>query len=304
MNKKLTITIFFWPLWLAFQQQVCRAQEAIAPKISWHKNHKLQGLSAGLAIGYTSSLVMLHKAWYKPGERSSFHFYNDLPDWNQIDKAGHFFTAFHYSRMGIDAFKWAGIPHKKAILYGGLLGIVFQTPIEIFDGLSPNYGASKGDALANVAGSLLAVGQELAWGGQRIMPKYSFHTTNFATQRPDFFGYSLANQMLKDYNGQSYWLSVDLSSFLPKEGKYPKWLNFAVGYGSEGMMYGNPGQNLYNGYNPYRRFFLSPDINLMNIKTKSKFLQKTFYVLSAFRIPMPAVEFNSRKQFIFHPVYF
>jgi hypothetical protein len=48
-------------------------------------------------------------------------------------------------------------------------------------------------------------------------------------------------QMLKDYNGQTYWLSVNLHSFY-KGSKIPKWLNLAIGYGANGMLTGN-GEN-------------------------------------------------------------
>jgi VanZ family protein len=268
------------------------------------KKQRLKGLIAGFSIGYSSSLAALHHAWYKHDNRSSFRFHDDLKDWNQLDKAGHFWTAFHQSRLGIDALRWAGVEERKSILYGGLLGVILQTPIEIFDGFSETYGASISDAAANTLGSAFVIGQELAWGQIRIMPKFSFRKTHYAPQRLEMFGNSYPEQMLKDYNGQSYWLSFDISSFLPALSHYPKWLNISAGYGAGGMIYGNPDDNQLHGFSSYRRFFISPDINLRNIPVKSKFLKKTFYVLSAFRIPMPAFEFNTRNQFIFHGLYF
>jgi hypothetical protein len=62
-------------------------------------------------------------------------------------------------------------------------------------------------------GTALFVSQELLWKEQRITPKFSFHTTQYAQYRPNVLGSSLAEQMLKDYNGQTYWLSVNLHSF-------------------------------------------------------------------------------------------
>jgi hypothetical protein len=70
-----------------------------------------------------------------------------------------------------------------------------------------------------------------------------------------------------------------------------------------GMISGNPDDNQLHGFSSYRRF-ISPEINLMNIPVKNKFLKKAFNVLSAFRIPMPALEFNSQNQFILHGLYF
>src|SRR5690606_26751805 len=127
-----------------------------------------------------------------------------------------------------------GVPDKKAILYGGLTGIILQTPIEIFDGFQADYGASVGDAIANTVGSAAVVAQELAWREVRIMPKFSFQTTRYAAERPNVLGHTLAEQALKDYNGQTYWLSVNVGDFLKEESKYPKWLSIAVGYGAQG----------------------------------------------------------------------
>ena len=52
-------------------------------------------------------------------------------------------------------------------------------------------------------------------------------------------------QVLKDYNGQTYWLSANIWSF-NKESNFPRWLNVAFGYGADGMLYGenNPTNNL------------------------------------------------------------
>lgn len=265
---------------------------------------RIIGLSTGFTVGYSSSLILLHQAWYSKDSRSTFHFHDDLSYWNQMDKAGHFWATFQQSRAGVDALRWAGLNEKKSIWIGGMLGLVIQTPIEVFDGFSTDYGASWSDIAANSIGSAALIAQELHWGEIRIMPKFSFRRTDYAPRRLEMFGASFAEQMLKDYNGQSYWLSVDISSFLPNESHYPKWLNLAAGYGAGEMIYGSPEHNHAQGYNAYRQFFISPDINLLNLPVKNKLLKKALYILSIYRIPMPALEYNTRNKLIFHPVYF
>jgi hypothetical protein len=69
----------------------------------------------------------------------------------------------------------------------------------------------------------------------------NFHLTDYASKRPDVLGSNLPERIIKDYNGQTYWLSVNLHSFF-KQSKIPKWLNLAVGYGADGMLSGN-GEN-------------------------------------------------------------
>jgi hypothetical protein len=115
--------------------------------------------------------------------------------------------------------------------------------------------------------------------------------------------------MIKDYNGQSYWISGNISSFLPAGSKFPKWLNIAMGYGAEGMT-GASGNTLNQNGQPvpefprYRQFFLSLDVDLTRIPTKSKVLKGIFNVLSFIKIPAPAVEYNTLGQFKVHGLYY
>ena len=165
-------------------------------------------------------------------------------------------------------------------------------------GFSSQWGFSWGDFGANTAGSLLAVGQALAWDEQRMVMKYSFQQSDYATYRPQLLGKNVQENMLKDYNGQTYWLSVNLSSFMKKETKFPSWLNVAVGYGGEGMTGGdfNPpyidddGNQIY--FKRYRQVYISFDADLTRIKTKSKFLKTLFETIGFIKLPAPSIEFN------------
>jgi len=265
---------------------------------------RLLVLGTALGAGYTGLLVSLNKAWYSKQERTNFHFFDDAAEWKQVDKAGHFWSAFQESRAGIDLLRSAGVPEKKAILYGGLLGVALQTPVEVFDGYQSAYGASITDLAANTLGAAAVLTQELIWHKIRIMPKYSFHTTQYASLRPNVLGNSIAEQALKDYNGQTYWLSVNLADFMKVESKYPKWLSIAVGYGAEEMVFNSTGGNEALGLGAHRQFYLSPDLNLMQFKGKNRLLNTALYVLSMVKVPAPALEYNSKNGFRLHALYF
>jgi hypothetical protein len=255
-------------------------------------------------VGYAVSLKLLSDAWYKQHPPARFRFYDDRHHWKQMDKAGHIWTAFHESRFGVDALRWAGTSEQKAIWYGSMVGLVLQTPIEIFDGYSEDYGFSNSDMLANAAGSAGVLAQQLAWGEIRLMPKFSFKRMEHPTTRLENLGDSYIGQMLKDYNGQTYWLSADVARFLPQGTRYPRWLNVAVGYGAEGMVVGDPLLNRELGYRPFRKFYLSPDLNLGGIRTHNPALRKAFYVLSIFRVPAPALQYSSRRGLVFRSLYY
>ncbi|MDB5262045.1 MAG: hypothetical protein JWQ14_1326 [Adhaeribacter sp.] len=283
-------------------QVVAQVPETKADSLLPAKNIKL--VVAGLAVGYTGLLFGLSNTWYEQSEKTSFHFFNDNREWKQLDKAGHFWGAFHESRLGIEALRAARVPEKKAIIYGSLLGFALQSPIEWLDGYAADYGASTGDLGANALGSLAVLAQQLAWGELKITPKFSFHRTPYAQQRPAVLGSNLPEELLKDYNGQTYWLAADVSSFLKETSRYPKWLNVALGYGGQHMLYGEPADNVRNGSDAYRQYYLSVDLNLRKLKTRHKLLRQAFSIISIIHLPAPAVEYNRKRGLVLHPLYF
>jgi hypothetical protein len=113
-------------------------------------------------------------------------------------------------------------------------------------------------------------------------------------------------RLLKDYNGQTYWLSANVHSFL-KQSKIPNWLNFAVGYGADGMITGRSEINdsfLYPETQRTRQFYLSLDVDLTKIHTRSHFLKTFFSIFNSIKIPAPTFEINGLGKVKFHYLYF
>ena len=249
------------------------------------------------------TLLALNQLWYADHPRSSFHFINDNNDWKQMDKMGHLMTSYYVGKVGMEVLDWSGVSRKDQLIYGATLGFTFLTAVEILDGFSKQWGASWGDIIANASGTGLLVGQELLWQEQRITLKYSFHQTSYAKIRPNTLGDNFIQQSLKDYNGQTYWLSANIWSF-NKKGKFPKWLNVAFGYGAEGMLNGSNSPTNLLPQNPYRQFYLSLDLDLTKFNTKSKFLKTLFSVVNFIKVPAPTLEINSKGNVKFHYLYF
>lgn len=218
-------------------------------------------------------------------------------------------TSYYIGKLGMDALKWSGLPVNKAMWYGGTFGLVFLSTFELFDGLSAQWGASPGDIAANTAGVAFLIAQESVWKEQRMLLKFSFSPTTHAQKRPDILGSNFQEQALKNYNGQTYWLSVNLASFLNHETKIPRWLNAAVGYGADGMLGGKENPLTDNNGNTFpvfkreRQFYLSLDIDLTRLKPKSKFLRAFFNGFGFIKFPAPALELSGKK-FKFQPLYF
>jgi uncharacterized protein YfiM (DUF2279 family) len=240
---------------------------------------------------YTGAVIGLNSIWYSQYDKQSFQFFNDWPEWKQMDKLGHLYSSFQLSSISSRALQWSGVSKKKSDIAGSITSFAIMSSIEILDGFSAGYGASASDLAANAVGSGFYLGQNLLWNEVRIYPKYSFHRTDFAPQRPGTLGNGIIEEMIKDYNGQTIWLSMDIDKFL----KFPKWLNLAVGYGAENMIYANDAQNIEQGLYPYRQVYLSLDFDLTAIKSRSKMVNTLIYFANMIKLPAPAIEFSQGK---------
>jgi uncharacterized protein YfiM (DUF2279 family) len=259
-------------------------------------------IAGGLMLG---TYVALDRVWYADYERSSMHSFDDSGEWMQMDKAGHFFSAYTLGRWGHAAWAHCGTSETEAILVGGSMGLIFLTGVELLDGTSAGWGFSWSDMAANALGTGLFMGQQAGWHEQRVFAKFSAHLTPYASENPELLGEGLGERILKDYNGQTIWLSANLWTF-KKVSRIPKWLCLSGGYGAEGMVsaYPQDDPDVNGGYTPYRQYFLAPDVDLTRIPTRSKVLRTVLFVLNGVKIPMPTLEFRSDGRVLAHGLYF
>lgn len=262
---------------------------------------RLTVITATAAVTYTGTMVALDKVWYSDFDRQSFHLFNDAPEWKQMDKVGHFFSSFHLSNLTARALEWAQVSPRKADFVGAIAGFCMLSSIEWFDGRSAGYGASVTDLTANMAGSLFFLAQKRSWNEIRVAPKFSFHFTEFASQRPELLGHG-GEEIIKDYNGQTYWLSWN-PNHLAGIKKWPTWLDVSIGYGAEEMISARDATNQSSGFSPHRQYYLSVDLNTTRWRVRSKVLKGLLAITRYVKIPAPAIAF-SKKGIRVHGLYF
>ncbi|MFO7978708.1 MAG: DUF2279 domain-containing protein [Bacteroidales bacterium] len=260
-------------------------------------------VSGAQVVGYGTTLVLLNTLWYQEYPRQGFNFHNDLEDWMQMDKLGHSTTAYHLSRLGASSFVWAGVDERTSTWLGALSATSFMGVVEILDGFSTGWGFSTADFVANKIGAFTYIGQQLAWQEQKILWKFSFSPTSLADQRPELLGSTLPEMMLKDYNGQTYWLSFNLNALSGSE-VLPHWLNLAVGHGAYGMLSSRASHSPVPQMERYRQWYIAPDIDWQRIPTNSPFLKTLFTTLNYLKVPAPAIEYNRVEGFQFHLIFF
>ena len=267
---------------------------------------RLVGVVVGTTVLYALSTYLLGKTWYT--RRVPFHTFNDNNEWLQMDKAGHATTAYAISRGEYELFRWSGVPDRTAALTGGAIALLFQSTLEVFDGHSEGWGFSGGDMAANAAGVALFVGQQVGLGQQPLSLRYGFSSSIYPQYRPELLGRRRFAQMLKDYNGQQYWLSVNLATVLPVGPSFPRWLNLDLGYSGSGMTGGSANPPLYGAdgrplvFRRVRQFYLAPGLDLVHLVPVASTGHMLLGATQFIRLPTPTLEFNPRDGWRWHPL--
>ncbi|MBU0763941.1 MAG: YfiM family protein [Bacteroidetes bacterium] len=281
------------------------AQESvISDSVNKKRLKTAVAVDAGL---YVSAMSALYTAWYKGYDLTAFHWFDDRREWLQVDKVGHGYSGYCITDMLAYGFRWSGMNRKRSALIAGGIAWGVIASVEYFDGLSARWGASWSDLAANTTGIVLFSGQEILWNEQRIVPKFSFHRTHYADYRPDYMGTGFIRSLVKDYNGQAYWLSFNIRSLTGRE-KIPAWLCVSIGYGADGMIGGTENPDEINGaplpyFQRYRQYYLSLDVDFSKIKTRYAALNLLLKGVNYLKVPFPALEYGN-KRFKGYWIYF
>tara|TARA_B100001287_G_scaffold276683_1_gene288698 strand:- start:9131 stop:10009 length:879 start_codon:yes stop_codon:yes gene_type:complete len=255
--------------------------------------------TASIGTASVGSIYGLSTLWYSQESQGDFHLFNDSKNWMQMDKFGHSFSCYHVAR-GLDAiFSWTGLQNRKSLLLSSGISFGYFTAIEILDGFSESWGFSLSDMSFNAIGIGLYIFQEHYFKSQIFKPKFSFHQTRFAEQRPEILGKNFMESLLKDYNGQTYWLSFSPSEIGIKQ--WPDWLLVSLGHSIRGRLKGDA--ESYLGITSHRELLFSLDLDLSKLKVKSKLLKGLLEAINTLKVPFPSLIYANGKLNA-RPMYF
>lgn len=328
MNRRLKYQLFYLVLFLSISNNINGQTDTLdfwKPSPIFNKSRFNKALTFS-TVAYTSFSTGLYLTWYKQYPTGSFRVFNDMEEWNQVDKVGHIYTAYLQGVLCYKGSKWVGLSEGQSIATGIICGSLFQTTVEVMDGFSTQWGFSIGDFTANSIGIGAFAVQQRYWGEQRIIFKESSWARSYSTdpivsvsgqtttsldrRAKNLFGGGFLEKYLKDYNGQTYWASINVHSFLPESNTFPKWLNIALGYGAQGLWGGF--ENSWEEDNERyeldiprnRQWYLSLDVDLSKIDTDNYFLKTLLSILNIIKVPAPALELNSEGKIKLHLLHF
>ena len=274
------------------------SQDSISHQQRYYKNYYKYG-----GLVYVSSMLALNQLWYADYDRTSFQTFNDNNEWLKLDKAGHVYSTYTLSSLSYYFLKGEEEFDAKAARISSASAFLFLSSVELLDGFSERWGFSWGDMISNTLGIGLFYGQEALLHKQVIRLKFSYQPTRYRELRPDLLGDNELQGIIKDYNGQIYWASVNLNA-ISKRIK-PEWLNLAIGYGGKGMISARKNRtDEINGFRHEKQYFMGLDLDLTKIKTNKKWLKTTLELVNYIKIPSPTVEFKQGGDAKFHWLYF
>jgi len=294
MSRWVIIIIVF------FSSINCRSQNRFFESKNSPDKTRIIASSASIGSLWAGSLIGLHQVWYSQSWGDDFQTFDDSKQWLQMDKAGHFLSGYLIAKNTSDIYQWSGISRRKSRIIGSLISFGYLTSFELMDGKAEEWGFSWSDVGANALGSGWYLWQDIAWQEQRLKLKFSAHLTEYAKYRPNVLGSNVAERLLKDYNGQTYWISVNPSMFMDEGTAFPKWLNIAFGYSVDEKLVGDEDFYVHLGptdqptyFNAKRQYLLSLDIDLSRLPVKKPWLKSLCKTFNMIKIPFPTLEFSN-----------
>ncbi len=255
-------------------------------------------------LSLASAITLLHiyqyNAWWK-NQRVRFHVIEDASYQADFDKAGHTFGAYYSSHFFDEAYTWAGMDSAQATLFGALSGAIWEFYVEIEDGFARDWGFSRGDAKADLAGATFYLLRNRIPFLRNFNYKWFYVPTDkLLKNQPDIPGQTV--NAIEDYGGQSYYLTMDIHGMLPEAAKpyWPKWLNLALGVGGYNINTVNTDYRLGDAF-IYRKkaWYISLDYDMEKLIPESSigiinFLRRG---LNYWHFPAPAYRFYSKPRF-------
>lgn len=248
-------------------------------------------VGAGVFTGFH---IYYSNTWWKD-KRDYFKYAADGYYARNMDKASHVYTANVFTVATSVAYEWAGIAPGKALLYGAITSIAYETYIEINDGFAPNWGFDWGDMGANVFGAVYPFLQEEIKPLKHVNFKWSFKPSWIKSKTS-----SGQDDLLDDYTNMTFWLSVNPMIVFPKSVTkakfYPNFLALAVGMSIKDA------SHVSGSGKAQVEWYLSLDWDVNQLPGKSDFMKKLKKILNFYHFPAPAVKISPEG--VWYGLYF
>ncbi|MFM8569566.1 MAG: DUF2279 domain-containing protein [Candidatus Kapaibacterium sp.] len=187
------------------------------------------GMYAGIMIGL--HVYQMETFWQQ--RSPTFNLIEDGSYAKGVDKFGHFFGSHLMCYYSTEVLQASGLSVESAHVWGTLMGMVYQTYVEIEDGYGSNWGFSPSDMYANAAGATYFLAQYYIPFLQNFTPKWIYTPASWIGESARAEGLTF----IDDYSSSTFYLSCKVFNLLPASAQrwWPRWLNVAAGYAARGL---------------------------------------------------------------------
>jgi uncharacterized protein YfiM (DUF2279 family) len=250
-----------------------------------------QSAVAATFVGGNLGLYQYFRSAWWSGEKAPFFVNYDWGgNFRDQDKLGHMLGGYLLSETGRELLQSACMSERKATLWAVAYAAAFQLQIEVWDGGQAKYGFSPPDILFNTIGQGISLSHAFVPPMRAVMPTFSYSPTQAVRNVRD--GRIPGDlRATVDYSGQTYWLSVDVDTLLPKGAKryWPGLLRFSLGHSITDWVDPNTG----NFVLAQRRFLLSLDLDPLKLPGNAAWWVTVKKGLRHYHFPSPAIEFRA-----------
>lgn len=264
------------------------ATDSVAPGATPEEGiHKTRLYIVGGVMAASMIGVHLYQesGWWKYN-RAPFHFREDFTYGRSVDKIGHVYGTMLWAYGLRRTLQWTNMREESALYYGSAGAAMFQTFVEVEDGLSA-WGFDRVDFLCDLAGAAWPIAQYHSPFMRKFDLKLSYSPSPLLNQHG---GGGFAGQkhlLVDDYEGQTFWMAVKVNEFLPEQADpfWPDFLNIAVGYGVRDV-------SEVSG-EAYSVVFIGLDYDMKKIIPQtSSFLVTLSDILNFIHLPAPAIRIS------------
>ncbi|HPD32744.1 MAG TPA: DUF2279 domain-containing protein [Candidatus Kapabacteria bacterium] len=259
-----------------------------------------------LGIFIVQHELQQNSIWKRVGK---FHFAEDIQYALWVDKFGHFYGSYLIGGIFNEALLDCGFSYDISNILGGVLGLSYQTYVEILDGMSVDWGFSPTDFYSDVVGSAFFVAQKYVPFLQNFTPKYSYVNPKWIGEKDRIPHESF----IDNYSAQNFWISINIRNIFGGAVRdfLPSWLQISVGYAAYSMC--NPGNGncnpnistpINNDVWGNRKIIIALDYDFVKMLPDGPPIWNWFkQTLNYFKFPAPAVEFSFEGKTKFYFLY-
>ncbi len=235
-----------------------------------------------------------------------------------LDKFGHFYGGYIMSYAFNEILLGIGFGKEDGLLWGSILGMAYQSYIEVLDGYGADFGFSPSDFYADIVGASFYYAQQKIPFLQNFTPKFHYYPAEWHgehSRKPH-------DMFIDDYSSQTFYFSVNVHNLLPnKYAKYwPDWLELTFGYAARNLSVNDASKGISPYPNSYKysekygdinveawgnpKFLVGLDYDLVKLLPDGGNAWNWFkQTLNYVKLPSPVIEFSRDKPkfFLIYP---